>query len=165
MDEPFDAVYERHGSTIHAYLTRLTGNAWTAEEVLQETFLRYLAHRRSLVDSNGSVRGWLLRVATNLAIDGFRRKRGTSLAVEPEGRSSGDPVEDRDVGRRVRAELEDLPAELRGTFLLRAHHGLPFRDVAAAFGVSERAAKDRFRKVRDLLARRLAHLIKEEDRR
>ena len=56
-----------------------------------------------------------------------------------------------------------LEPELRATFLLRAHHGLPFRAVAEALGISERAAKDRFRRTRDQLARRLSHLVTEDD--
>ena len=35
--------------------------------------------------------------------------------------------------------------------------------VAEALDISERAAKDRFRRTRDRLARRLSHLISEDD--
>ncbi len=70
-------------------------------------------------------------------------------------------AETRDLGRRVRREIDVLPAELRATFLLRAHHELTYAQIGAATGVSERAAKDRFRRGRDLLLKRLAPLIRE----
>ena len=166
MDESFDDVYARHGRGVYAYLARLTGNPWVAEELSQETFLRYLAHRGNGAAANGQEKAWLYRVATNLGIDTLRRRRGRPLVAEAEDapveRGAGPDAEDLEA--RIRAELDRLLPEQRGTFLLRAHHQLPYREVAAAFGISERAAKARFRKTRDLLARRLAHLIEEEER-
>jgi len=159
MDGSFDEVYARYGRAVHAYLARLTGDAAAAEELSQETFLRYVRKERTLLEANGHLRGWLFRVATNVGIDHLRRRRGAPLGAEPAARPDGPPLETRDLGTRVRAELEGLAPDLRGAFLLRAHHELPYAEVAAAFGITERAAKERFRKVRDLLARRLAHLI------
>ena len=52
-----------------------------------------------------------------------------------------------------------LPPALRAPFLLRAHHGLPYREVARALQITERAAKARFKKTRELLAHRLRHLL------
>ena len=163
MEASFDDVYARYGQGVHAYLVRLTGDAWTAEELCQETFLRYLAHEQRLIGGNGSLGGWLYRVATNLGIDRLRRQRAASLTTEPADCAPANCAlsEALDVDGRIRAELARLPPELRATFLLRAHHGLPFRQVADALGVSERAAKDRFRRTRERLAQRLAHLIEE----
>lgn len=165
MDGTFDEVYARYAGAVHGYLARLTGDAAAADELCQETFLRYARRERSLLEANGHLRGWLFRVATNAAIDRMRRRRAAPLGPEPPAPSTPEPAESRDLAARVRAELAAMPPELRGTFLLRAHHELPYAEVAAAFGITERAAKDRFRKVRDLLARRLAHLHEGEGRR
>ena len=161
----FDEVYARYGAEVHAYLARLTGDGWTADEICQETFLRYLAHERELVGSNGSLGAWLYRVATNLSIDRLRRRARSPLrtagTANTADRECAPPSAD--VEAVIRREVERLEPALRATFLLRAHHGLSFRHVAEALGISERAAKARFRKTRDRLARRLAHLVMEDD--
>ena len=165
MERSFDDVYQVYGSEVHGYLARLLCDPWAAEEVCQETFVRYLAHERALASRNGSLKPWLYRVATNLGIDRLRRR---SLRKNAGRRMAGggariERPEGRDLEARIRREVEALPPDLRATFLLRAHHGLSFRDVASALSISDRAAKERFRKTRDLLARRLKHLLEESD--
>ncbi len=167
MEQPFDNVYASYGGEVHAYLTRLLGNAASADEVCQETFVRYLAHEDALASLNGQLRPWLYRVATNLGIDRLRRRR-TRRAKAP--RVPDSTVRERDAHRdghirrldlevQSRLEVEALEPALRATFLLRAHHGLPYSEVARALGISERAAKARFKRTRETLARRLRHLI------
>jgi len=164
MARAFDAVYDEYGRAVRAYLGRLTGDAWVAEELTQETFFRYLAHRDALRNANGSLGSWLYRVATNLAFDRRRRRKTEPLEAEPPAAvpDAAECAETRDLGERVRAEVAALPEELRAAFLLRAHHELPYHDVAEAMGVTERAAKDRFRRARDLLARRLRPIFRED---
>jgi RNA polymerase sigma-70 factor (ECF subfamily) len=75
MDEDtFRAFYERTARGVWAYLTRLTGDPQLADDLLQETYYRFLraaatyageAHRRNS----------LYRIATNLARDSRRRCR------------------------------------------------------------------------------------------
>ena len=155
--DAFDVVYREYGRSVHGYLARLTGNRSVAEELCQETFLRYLRHQPRIEGSNGAVGAWLYKVATNLAWDRARRRRPEALGHEPRARD-GDgaaAAEARDLAERIQREIDELPQELRAVFLLRAHHDLTYRRVAAALEISERTAKDRFRRAREILAHRL----------
>lgn len=164
MTEGFDAVYGRYGRPVHSYLARLTGDAWAADELCQETFLRYLRHRSALAGGNGALGAWLFRVATNLAVDRVRRARPAApLLAEPPA-PPADAVEAQDLDRRVRAEVERLPDELRAVFLLRAHHELPYARVGSVLDISERTAKERFRRAREILAHRLGPLLEGRNR-
>ncbi len=165
MGRTFDDVYDQFGVPVHAFLARLTGNASTADELCQETFVRYLANERALAGRNGSLGPWLYRVATNLGIDRIRRRRGQAMdgdAVDP-GAPSSQLADAKDVEACIRKAVLELEPALRATFLLRAHHGLSFRQVGGVLGVSERSSKDRYRRVRERLMRRLAHLIEEDE--
>lgn len=62
MERSFDDVYAEYGGEVHGYLARLLGDAWAADEVCQETFVRFLARERELIALNGSLRPWLCRV-------------------------------------------------------------------------------------------------------
>ncbi len=65
-----------HRSWLLAYCLRLTGGdrVW-AEDVLQETFERAWRHLDRLTADQGSVPGWLRRVAHNRAVDDHRARR------------------------------------------------------------------------------------------
>jgi RNA polymerase sigma-70 factor (ECF subfamily) len=154
--EDFEAVYARYGRQVHAYAARLTGDAWTAEEICQETFVRYLRNEDVLKGRNGHVAPWLFRVATNLGVDRLRRK--TPRALEDGDRLAGPSTAhgEPDEPERVRAAVAALAPDLRAAFLLRAHHGLTFPQLAVVLDLSERGAKDRYRRARDRLIGMLA---------
>lgn len=162
----FESVYRQYGGPVHGYLARLTGDAGTAEELCQETFVRYLRHRDGLQGRNGQLGAWLFRVATNLVRDRYRRRRAGPLETEPADTThdGAGAAEARDLDAHVRREVERLPADLRAAFLLRAHHDLAYARVAEALDVSVRTAKERFRRAREILAHRLAPLFEEEHR-
>src|SRR5512138_603890 len=69
----FATVLRRHGPGVFATLLRLTGDRSMAEDLLQETFAR--AHEKARSLRTEHVRAWLLRIATHLAMDSFRRRR------------------------------------------------------------------------------------------
>lgn len=165
MPDAFDDVYATYGQAVHAYLVRLTGNVSAAEELCQETFLRFLRHQQALAGSNGSLKPWLFRVATNLGIDRLRRRRHRDARPPQEDGASVerlDSAEARELAQRIEAEVLALAPDLRATFLLRAHHGLTHAQVGEALGISERAAKSRFRRTRVLLTQRLAPYLEED---
>ena len=163
MDAGFEAVYREYGRNVHAYLARLTGDRTKADELCQETFLRYLRHRDNLAARNGTLGAWLFRVATNLARDSFRRRRPPEqLGHEPPASEQPDLVEREELDARVRAEVQQLPFDLREVFLLRVHHELTYARVASVLGQCESTVKQRFRRAREILMHRLAPLIREE---
>jgi RNA polymerase sigma-70 factor (ECF subfamily) len=162
MEERFDRAYRAHAAAIYAYLVRMTGDRGLAEELAQEAFVRLLENLPRLRADNGAVAPWLYRVATRLVLDDRRRRSPEALVREDAVPApAGARVEDRELAEIVRAEVRRLPGPLRATFVLRAYQELGFARIADATGVSERAAKDRFRKARDLLFQRLAPLVRE----
>ena len=72
-DESFHEVFQKNYRLIfHAVLLR-TNNHELAEDICQQTFLKYFEYRE--VVKSGSERGWLLAVAKNLLTDDFRKKK------------------------------------------------------------------------------------------
>ncbi len=63
-------LYERYGREIYLYLYSLCRNHSTAEDLLQETFLKVIL---SLSESHTNMRAWLYLVARNLC---FNRMKG-----------------------------------------------------------------------------------------
>jgi RNA polymerase sigma-70 factor, ECF subfamily len=76
-------VIAAHRSHLSIYVGRLTrgDRGWT-EDVIQETFLRAWRHLGTMTPSHGSVLGWLMRVAHNLVMDGYRYRAACSRPNE-----------------------------------------------------------------------------------
>lgn len=71
-----------HGPGLLNYVTRLlNGDRSMAEDVVQETWVRAWRHLGQLTEHKGSVRGWLTRVAHNIAMDHHRARRARPAEV------------------------------------------------------------------------------------
>lgn len=71
-----ESLFNDHARVLWSLSYRLTGSAADADDVVQETFVRAL--QRKATGDDPFWKPWLLRVATNLAIDALRRRRRQS---------------------------------------------------------------------------------------
>ena len=70
----FDTLFERYSQLVKHRIKRIVQNDAAAEDVLQEVFLR-LWTRASQWQGTGSLAGWLLRMAGNLALNQLRSQK------------------------------------------------------------------------------------------
>jgi RNA polymerase sigma factor (sigma-70 family) len=119
------------------YLDRFTGDRDLAEDIVQETWVRM---REQPPADGGALRGWLFRVATNLARDHARQTRlRTALLAGaqdrlPQRAPPPDPLdaaEQADRRGRVREALAVLSEKERTAVLMR-EEGFSHREIAAA---------------------------------
>jgi RNA polymerase sigma-70 factor (ECF subfamily) len=75
-------LYADHATALRAYVTRLLADAHQAEDVVQETMLRAWRNADAMVPERGSVGGWLMRVAHNIAVDKIRARNARPEEVE-----------------------------------------------------------------------------------
>jgi RNA polymerase sigma-70 factor (ECF subfamily) len=66
------ALTADHTKPLLAYVERMLGDRYLAEDIVQETLIRAWRNADRLIANEGSLRGWLLTVARNLAIDRVR---------------------------------------------------------------------------------------------
>jgi RNA polymerase sigma-70 factor, ECF subfamily len=76
------ALYADYAPALRAYVTRLLSDPHQAEDVVQETMLRAWRNAEVLVPERGSVNGWLMRVAHNIAVDKIRARKARPDEVE-----------------------------------------------------------------------------------
>ena len=124
-----------------------------AEDCFQETFLAALrAYPR--LDDDSNLRGWLLTIAHRKAID---HHRGRKRRPEPVGDPPEVAVRDREPsGAGVWHAVAALPPKQRTAVALRFACDMPHREIAAALGGSEDAARrnvhEGIKKLREVLA-------------
>ena len=141
------AAFEAHYAELYSFLRRSTRDERAAEDLLQEAFLRLTKE----VDAGRTpehVRGWLYRVASNLAISRGRRTTTAFSWMNTHGRHSLNDVTDspetgvlaRERRSTLDAVLATLPAEARTALLLSAD-GFSGEEIAAAIGRSHGATR------------------------
>jgi len=75
MDEPiFEEIYTATARPLWAYVARISGSATAADDIVQETYLRFL----NSPPKTGDAKPYLYKIATNLVYDRFRRLKHES---------------------------------------------------------------------------------------
>jgi RNA polymerase sigma factor (sigma-70 family) len=137
---PFQRFLDAHREIVWRFLLASVGPV-EAEDCFQDTFVAALrAYPRLRAGSN--LRSWVLTIAHNKALDSHRaRARGAIPVAEPaavDRRTEPSPVA-RD--ETLWEAVEELPDRQRSAVMLRYVADLPHRDIAAAIGCSEEAAR------------------------
>src|SRR5438552_1665254 len=133
-------MYEVHGPGLFAFLRRALGNYANAEDLVQEVFIH--AIRASTQPGPDAIRPWLFRIASNLAISDYRRRRIVRFLTlaSDDAVVAGTFDEDAD---QVRAALRSIPRDQAVTLTLALHEGFSRREIADMLGIGEEAVKSR----------------------
>src|SRR3979411_2990282 len=87
----WETIYQEHGRALLAYLTRLTHDRGSAEDLLQDTFVKAMAAAADLRDES-ALRSWLYRIATNSALRHLRRGRVLQWLPFTAAQTQADPA-------------------------------------------------------------------------
>lgn len=150
----FEAITEPHRPALWEYCRRLTGSAWDAEDLVQETLLKaFGALPRIWQPMN--VRAYLFRIASNCWIDQVRHERRTTLddLDEHEHLPATETAErGLEVSEAMERLVRLLPPRQRVVVLLCETLGFRASEVAAMLGTSEGAVKSLLHRARATLA-------------
>jgi RNA polymerase sigma-70 factor (ECF subfamily) len=154
--EAFRELVESYSPKLFRLAYRITGNEQSAEDAVQETFLRaYRALGR--FDARAQFGTWLHRIAVNSALELVRKQqRHRSQGEDQEPIPSPEPGPDRlalslEVERAVRSALGDLSPMERTAFVLRHFEGRSIAEICDQLGLGASAGKQAvFRAVKKL---------------
>jgi RNA polymerase sigma-70 factor (ECF subfamily) len=168
--EAFGALYDRHAGDVQRVVLglRLGLGREEVEDAVQETFLRAL---RDLgrYDPARPLRGWVLGIARNVAVDRCRRADvRAATPLDDAALASGGPAGDEEASRVERAALVGralaaLEPEQRAALALRHVDGVTMEELALALDCSVPTARARLRAAAHLLAAALRRLAPDLD--
>ena len=141
-EDAFRAFYDRTARSVWGYLSRLTGDPAVADDLLQETYYRFL-RANAAYESEAHRRNVLFKIATNLARDARRRKRvlpffvaeGAEVAARED--VAGQVERTTDVTRA----MNELKPRDRAMLWLAYAEGSSHQEIAAAMGVKTASVK------------------------
>lgn len=161
----FEAVYDRFGAELQAFLRRRVRDPATADDLLQAVWLKVHARLPELREAD-RVAPWLFQVARNALIDHQRRVRPTEILPPELAPATDSASEMPDLGPAVLRFLDVLPPEDREALRLTEFEGLTQRELADRLGLSLSGAKSRVQRARARLREELEQCCRFEfDRR
>jgi RNA polymerase sigma-70 factor (ECF subfamily) len=174
-DEPqgFDKLYRDHVDLIYRYAYRLCGEAESAKDLVQETFLNAY---RGLKDFRGEaqISTWLYTIASRACMRMRRKRKGeperelsleefvpTSegefrLQIPIDGLTPEEALQNKELREALDEAINKLPKKYRMTLVLRDMEGLSAKEVGAIMGLNERAVKSRLHRARLFVRRELS---------
>lgn len=155
--EAFEMLLHRHKSRIYTAIYLIVKDRYTAEDLLQETFVKAINTIRSgRYNEEGKFLPWISRIAHNLAIDNFRKNKRYPEVVLEDGSKvfnsmqfAEESIEDKQIFRDTRTKLRDyikeLPVEQKQVLIMRHYLQMSFHEIAERTGVSINTALGRMR--------------------
>ena len=144
---PFQAFLDDNREAVWRFLVSSVGRT-EAEDCFQETFIAALRAYPRLrgAEREHNLRAWVLTIAHRKALDAHRARTRRAVPVaEPDpaiapGTPQGAP-ERAAIDGELWEAVQQLPERQRSAVVLRFIGDLPHRDIAAAMGCSEEAAR------------------------
>ncbi|MGA2297957.1 MAG: RNA polymerase sigma factor [FCB group bacterium] len=160
----FTEIYNRYSSRVHAYCMRVMNHKEYAEDIFQETFIRFF--QKVKTDYNQTnIPGFLITIARNLCLN-FRRDNIPTVPLESDDFlvDSNRSYEDTELLDLITASLDLLEFEYKEAFVLREYDGMTYNQIADICGITVTNAKSRvFRakqKIKEILNPYLKDLAK-----
>jgi RNA polymerase sigma-70 factor, ECF subfamily len=158
MSMTTELVWEAFHTPLQHFIRRRVSDEATAEDVLQDVFLKIHQHMETLRDVK-KLESWIYQITRNAIIDSYRSSRPTiSLEAEgvldlPEELPSDDVVSE--LLPSVRAMVKSLPEVDRQALVLTEYQGLTQKELSERLGLSFSGAKSRVQRAREKLKQQL----------
>lgn len=162
--EALGELYDRYAATALAVALRVVGGRDEAEDVVHDVFVVVWRKIGRFDADRGSLRGWIMTIVRNRAIDRLRTRRPSMNLDDADERAllrtGPNPTWDEALSRAsaadVRSALGRLPDDQRRAIELAYYEGYTYREVAELTRVAAGTANGRLRlgltKLRDALA-------------
>jgi RNA polymerase sigma-70 factor (ECF subfamily) len=175
-EDAFVQLYRRHQGAVYRFALRMTGNAWSAEEITQDVFMTLMKEPKKYDATRGAVGAYLYGIARNRVLKHLERlprevsleeknSKGTdALGMAHDSPTPAQWAEQSERRNQVRAAVVELPAEFREVVVLCELEALSYEEAADMIGCPIGTIRSRLHRARALLLARL-ELLRDVPRR
>lgn len=169
----FDLIVQRHKVSLISFAYRFLGDQETAEDVVQETFLRVYKNAGRYRSDKAGLRTWMYRIAANLCKNELRnRGRRWKIMVNPAigSQEVDDPIEnspgpdgqleEKELQKTLELAISRLPDKLRTVLILRDIEGMAYEDISQVIKKPLGTVKSRLNRARLALRDKMASYAK-----
>lgn len=151
MNATLDTIYTDFNSQLHRFIAGRVPDADTAEDILQDVYLKIHAKMESLREED-RLESWVYQITRNAIVDYYRRARpqdelSDSLASPPDD----EPDAVSQLASSVKGMLGCLDGKYRQALELTELQGLSQVELATRLDITVSGAKSRVQRARDKL--------------
>jgi RNA polymerase sigma-70 factor (ECF subfamily) len=164
----FDLIVYRHKVPLIDFAYRFIGDRDTAEDLVQETFVRVYKNIKRYREDAASFRTWMYRIAANLCKNELRNRstRSRILLNSAIGAQSGGDrmeealddsmgpdlqLEEKELQRALAQAISRLPEKLRISIILRDIEGMTYEEISRIINRPIGTVKSRINRARLML--------------
>jgi len=158
VDAAIRRLYASHAQALRRYVERFCPDRTSADDIVQETFIRAWRHLPQLSSRDRPVGPWLFRVARNLLIDADRAARSRPFTVPAQGVDEGhdDTGLTQVLDQQIVADaLHQLSPAHRAVLVETFYQGRTIAKVARQLGIPDGTARSRLHYALRALRRQL----------
>jgi RNA polymerase sigma-70 factor (ECF subfamily) len=154
MSMTTELVWEAFHTPLQQFIRRRVSDEATAEDVLQDVFLKIHQHMETLRDVK-KLESWIYQITRNTIIDSYRSSRPMTPLEVGEVLALPEELPDDEVVSEllpcVRAMVKSLPEADRQALVLTEYQGLTQKELSERLGLSFSGAKSRVQRAREKL--------------
>jgi RNA polymerase sigma-70 factor (ECF subfamily) len=163
--DAFAGFYQRSSRSLWAYLARVSADPALADDLMQESYLRFLCALRPEADGEVAHRRYLFQIATNLLRDHWRRPRTTAIDDVPERVfTSGNDLGRMDSQAALGPALARMRPRDRQLLWLAYAEGYSHREMAEITGLAATSIRLLLFRARRKIARLLREQVPDDGR-
>jgi RNA polymerase sigma factor (sigma-70 family) len=148
-------LYNVHHKELFYYLSRLVSNYSAAEDLLHDTFERFIRYAVKNTIETTTVRAFLFKTAHNLAVNFLRSKarqatglEDTITATNPSHSSElSEKISYSELSKRIESFINALDPEGRSIFILHKEQNKTYDEISAEIGISSRTIRRRMKAI------------------
>ena len=176
-EEAFTLLYRRHQAALYRLALRMSGNAWAAEEIVQDVFMTLMRDPKKYDPARGTLGGFLYGVTRNRVLKHLERSPHREVPLEEKNENGTGPgivlvdattpaiqAEKRERIEQVWAAVLDLPSEFREAVVLCELEERSYEEAAQMIGCPIGTIRSRLHRGRALLMARL-EILRDSPRR
>lgn len=168
-EDAFVELLDRFEGKIYNTVLRIVQNAASAEDVVQEVFLKTLRNIDAF-NFQAGLYTWIYRIAVNAALDALKksqRQRAMSLSQE-DGTTynlpsaAPDPSagpEQSEMAALLRKAIDELPEKFRTILVLREFDGLSYEEISRVLDCSKGTVESRLFRARERLRQKMERYL------
>ncbi|WP_316810228.1 RNA polymerase sigma-70 factor [Pedobacter heparinus] len=164
-DQAFEQLFKTHFKALHAYALAILKDEDTAEEIVQQMFLKFW-EKRTLLNIQSSVKAYLYKCVYHDSLNFLKHEKiktkyqdFASYTMNSHHEPASSKVEMTELEYRIAEALNELPEQCRTIFQMSRFEELKYREIAAQLGLSVKTIENQMGKALKLMRLKLADFL------
>ena len=158
-------LVDKFSPMLYTVCLRYMGNAHTAKDILQDSFIRIFKGIHTFDSERGSLQGWLRRVTTNVALKQLNKnkmRKESEITDNEIGMEKQPVITDQLAAEDLLKVVQTLPEGYRQIFNLSVVEGYNHREIGELLGIEEVTSRSQLSRAKQLLRKKLQNMQTDE---